>query len=205
MTRHAGLTAVALGSLLAAPVLWVQLSGRGHVRTADTMPRRPVALVLGAGLRPDGTPSAYLRRRLEGARRLYERGTVTQILVSGDGARPGYDEPEAMAAWLVERGVPAEHVVRDPGGLDTHDSCVRAHDVFGVRGAVVVTQDYHLPRAVFSCASAGIDTVGLGVSSVSVDPAAVLWYRVREVLASVRAARDALVRRRPVHRGRRLR
>jgi vancomycin permeability regulator SanA len=101
----------------------------------------------------------------------------------------------------VAHGVPAGKVVRDHAGFDTHDSCVRAHDVFGVRDAVVVTQDYHLRRALFSCELAGIDAVGVGVSSQSVRPRqAVLWH-LREVPASWRAAWDAVTGRSAVYPG----
>lgn len=194
--------AAALALVVAAPVAWVQVTGnsRAHASVED-VPTRPVALVLGAGLRADGTPSPYLTRRLDAARELYERGTVEVILVSGDGQREGYDEPAAMADWLTWHGVPAERIVRDTAGLDTHDSCVRAREVYGVSGAVVLTQDYHLPRALFSCAQAGIDAVGLGVSAQSVRPAKALIYRVREVPASLKAAWDAVTRREPVHPG----
>lgn len=194
--------AVALVLVLAAPLAWVQVGGRLRVHPGvQDVPARPVALVLGAGLRPDGTPSTYLTRRLDAARQLYERGTVGVILVSGDNSRAGYDEPTAMLDWLVARGVPSERVVRDFAGFDTHDTCVRARGVFGVTEAVVVTQDYHLPRALFSCTQAGIDAVGVGVSAKSVEPAKAVMYRVREAPASLKAAWDALSGREPVHLG----
>ncbi|GAA3231477.1 vancomycin high temperature exclusion protein [Oerskovia jenensis] len=194
--------AAVLALALAAPVTWVQVSGRLRVQPGvEDVPARPVALVLGAGLRPDGTPSTYLTRRLDAARELYERGTVEVILVSGDNSREDYDEPTAMLDWLVGHGVPADRVVRDFAGFDTHDTCVRAREVFGVTEAVVLTQDYHLPRALFSCAQAGIDAVGVGVSAESVEPAKAVVYRVREVPASLKAAWDAVTGREPVHLG----
>lgn len=191
------------GALLAAaalPVLAVQAVGQSKVRSVDDV-SVPVALVLGAGLRPDGSPSVYLARRLDAARELYERGAVDVVLVSGDNATAAHDEPTAMLDWLVAHGVPADHVVRDGAGFDTHDSCVRAHDVFGVDTAVVLTQDYHLPRALFSCAAAGIDVVGVGVSSVSVRPAQAVLWRARELPASWRAAWDAVSGREPMDDG----
>jgi vancomycin permeability regulator SanA len=194
--RLVATVAAALVLLVAAPVLWVQAVGQSRVRDADHVPDRPVALVL-AGLRPDGSPSTYLRRRLEEARRLYADGTVRVLLVSGDSTTAWHDEPTAMRDWLVDHGVPDAAVVEDYAGVDTHDTCVRAHDVFGVTGAVVVTQDYHLRRALFSCTAAGIDVVGVGVSSRSVEPAKALMYRVRELPASGRAAVDAVVHRSP--------
>lgn len=188
-----GLVALVVGS----GVIWVQGSGHARTRDADDVEPTPVVLVLGAGLRPDGTPSTFLARRLDMARELFEAGKVEVILVSGDASRKDYDEPTAMRDWLVEQGVPAQRVVRDFAGLDTHDSCFRARHVFGVDQAIVVTQDYHLRRALFSCAAAGLDAVGVGVSAASVEPAKAAWYHVREMPASAKAAWDGLTRRDP--------
>ncbi|MET0789819.1 MAG: ElyC/SanA/YdcF family protein [Cellulomonas sp.] len=188
-------------ALVIVPILWVQGVGQRAVRGADDVPTTPVALVLGAGLRPDGSPSVYLTRRLDAARALYERGAVDVILVSGDNAHANHDEPTAMLDWLVAHGVPADDVVRDHAGFDTHDSCVRAHDVFGVDAAVVVTQDYHLRRALFSCGEAGIAVTGFGVSSQSVRPVQAFTWRARELPASWKAALDAVTGRTPVYDG----
>ncbi len=184
--------------IAALPVLVVQGIGQAKVRGGvGDVDARPVAIVPGAGLRPGGEPSVYLQRRLDAARELYEAGAVGTILVSGDGSTPYHDEPTAMTTWLVSQGVPVEAIVADPGGLDTHDTCVRAHDVFGVDSAVVVTQDYHLRRALFSCVAAGIDAVGVGVSAQSVTPRQAFGWRLRELPASWKAFVDAAVRRPP--------
>ncbi|WP_232014269.1 SanA/YdcF family protein [Cellulomonas fimi] len=194
--------AVAVVWVLAAVTVVVQGVGQAAVRgSVQDVPPSGVVIVPGAGLRPDGTPSTYLRRRLDAAAELYAQGTVEVVLVSGDNRTPQHDEPTAMRDWLVERGVPADRVVRDHAGLDTHDTCVRAHDVFGVEEAVVVTQSYHLRRMLFSCRAAGIDVTGVGVSAASVEPAKAVVYRVRELPASWRAALDAVTRRPPVHGG----
>lgn len=200
--RRTAVAALAVGLVSCVGVVgWVQLSEQGRIRAADDVPDTPVALVLGAGLRPDGSPSLFLTRRLEVARDLYDHGTVEAILVSGDSSRVGYDEPTAMRDWLVGHGVPAGDVERDYAGFDTHDTCVRAHEVFGIDEAVVVTQDYHLRRALFSCVHAGIDAVGVGASSASDDAWKFVRYRLREIPASVRAALDAVVGREPVFLG----
>ena len=199
--RAAWIVVAAASALVVGPILWVQGLGQTEVRAADDVPTTAVALVLGAGLRPDGSPSVYLARRLDAARELYARGAVDVVLVSGDNAHANHDEPTAMLDWLVAHGVPADHVVRDHAGFDTHDSCVRAHDVFGVDAAVVVTQDYHLRRALFSCTEAGIAVTGVGVSSASVRPVQAMSWRARELPASWRAAWDAVTRRSPVYDG----
>ncbi len=180
------------------PVAVVQGLGQLRLRpSVEDVDPRPVVVVPGAGLRPGGVPSVYLERRLAAARDLYQAGTVQTILVSGDGLSPYHDEPAAMAGWLVAQGVPVDAVVRDPGGLDTHDTCVRAHDEFGVDRAVVVTQDYHVRRALFSCGRAGIDVVGVGVSAQSETPSrAVIWH-LRELPASWKAFWDGVFSRPP--------
>ena len=94
---------------------WVRATTASSIYSAETVPPAPVALVLGKLVYPDGTPSPLLRARLELARRLYRMGKVRAILVSGDGgSRPGYDEVTPMGRWLIERGVPARRIVRDP-------------------------------------------------------------------------------------------
>lgn len=198
--RYAWIAALVV-LVLAEPPLVVQGVGRAHARALDDVPDTPVALVLGAGLRPDGSPSTYLRRRLDAAQSLYENGTVRVILVSGDNGTVQHDEPTAMRDYLVANGVPADRIVLDYAGFDTHDSCVRAHQVFGVDAAVVVTQSYHLPRALFSCAAAGMDVTGVGVSAASVTREQAIVWRLREIPASYKAAWDALVGRDPVYGG----
>lgn len=192
----------ALAIVALVPLVAVQGVGQSRVRGAvEDVEATPVAIVLGAGLRPDGSPSVFLGRRLARAAELYELGSVEVLVVSGDNSRRDYDEPTAMRDWLVARGVPDENIVRDFAGFDTHDTCVRARHVFGVEAAVVVSQDYHVRRAAFSCAAAGIDVQASGVSSESVEPVKAAMYRVREVAASWKAALDAVVRRDPVHLG----
>jgi vancomycin permeability regulator SanA len=187
-------------------VAWIKLAARGHVYPAETVPAAPVALVLGAQVYPDGTPSPFLTARLALAKRLYDAGTVRAILVSGDNSRPvgsgpEYDEPGAMRRWLVGRGVPERHVVVDYAGFDTYDSCVRAHRIFGVERAIVVTQSFHVPRAVALCRAVGMVADGVGDDSVAVYRR--VWWRgiAREQVAAVKAAWDALSRRDPVFLG----
>lgn len=191
--RVAGWALLAAGVLALAPAAWVQVVGQTRV-LAGPAGVRPggVALVLGAGLAADGTPSPYLRRRLDEAADLYAAGQVTTVLASGDGVLASHDEPGAMRDWLLARGVPDSAIVLDREGVDTTASCVRAREVYGVDRAVVITQDYHLRRALFSCRAAGIDVVGLGVSAQSARPAQALWWHVREAPASVKAAWDAI-------------
>ncbi|MFI2103787.1 vancomycin high temperature exclusion protein [Isoptericola sp. NPDC019693] len=191
--RVTAATAGALALALVVPVAWVQLTGQARVRpsVASVEPVDAI-LVLGAGVRPDGTPSPYLRRRLDAAAELYHAGVADRVVLSGDGQprRDGtpYDEPASMRAWILGRGVPDEALTLDREGLDTTASCRRTAELTGARTAVVVTQDYHLRRALFSCARAGLDAQGVGVSAATTSHRRWAWWHVREVPASWRAA-----------------
>ena len=142
--------------------VWVLVSGTPRYDRVEDVPHRPVAIVFGAGINGD-QPSPALAGRLDAAVALYQAGTVPHLLVTGDNHVAGYDEVTVMRTYLIDHGVPGSAITRDYAGLDTYDSCVRAHDIFGVRSAVLVTQDYHLARAVFTCQGVGIDAVGFAV------------------------------------------
>ncbi|WP_345945429.1 vancomycin high temperature exclusion protein [Streptomyces albus subsp. chlorinus] len=170
------------------PATWLRLSTDGRVRAADRAPAAPVAVVFGAGLR-DGEPSPYLAHRLDTAAGLYRAGKARVLLVSGDNSRRDYDEPGAMRAYLTAHGVPASRVVTDHAGFDTWDSCTRAARVFGVRRALLVSQDYHVRRALALCRAAGIDATGVPVD----EPRDLTWFAggFRELPGAVKAAFDA--------------
>ncbi|GGM53970.1 hypothetical protein GCM10011608_43630 [Micromonospora sonchi] len=163
----------------------------------------PVALVLGTRVQADGTPAPFLAARLEIARELYATGKVQAILVSGDNMRHEYNEPEAMQRWLIERGVPADKVVLDYAGFDTYDSCARAKRIFGVERATLVTQQFHLARAVTVCRHLGVDAIGVGDETAREYGRTWQFASAREYGASIKAALDVLSGRDPVHLGRR--
>ena len=188
--RLAGVGALSvLGSLLAS-VIFVRLRSAGHTFSLESVPARPVGLVLGAQVFRDGRPSPFLAARLDLALTLFEAGKITVIIVSGDHQAPEYDEPEAMRTYLIGRGVPAESIITDGGGLDTYDSCVRARRMFGVRALTVLTQSYHLPRAVATARAVGLDAVGVGDESVRAGSRS--WRRgaIRDQLACVKTVLD---------------
>jgi vancomycin permeability regulator SanA len=194
LRRHPVVTGATGVVLLAVLVLglsyaWVRTDSADHLYRTDTAPSAPVALVLGAGLRPDGSPSQYLQDRLDDAATLYRNGRVSALLVSGDNGTTTHDEPTAMRDYLAAHGVPAAQIIRDYAGFDTHDSCVRAKRIFGVDRALVVTQEFHLPRAVFLCRQAGIEAAGVA----DPHPGGVgLRFTLREIPAAVKAAWDAI-------------
>jgi len=183
--------AVAVCVLALLPATWLRLGEGGRVRSVADVPAEPVAVVFGAGLE-NGRPSAYLAHRLDAAVRLYTAGKVEVLLVTGDNSRSTYDEPDAMRTYLTGHGVPADRIVADYAGFDTWDSCDRAKRVFGVDHAVLVSQDFHIRRALALCAAAGIDAYGVGVA----EPHDATWYAggAREVLAAGKAAFDVLAK-----------
>ena len=191
-----------VGALLAAAsvggsVWWVRAGAAGHVYAEQDVPAAPVALVLGAKVDPGGAPSPFLAARLEIARRLLVAGRVQVILVSGDNMHFDYDEPEAMRRWLIEHQVPADKIVLDYAGFDTYDSCVRAKRIFGVRQAIVVTQSFHIARAVTVCRRQGIDASGVGDDTVRIYTAPWRAGSIREHGACVKAVFDVVDRARP--------
>lgn len=190
--RRAVQAAAALCTLALLPAAWVQLAGGSRVRDLADVPAAPVGVVFGAGLEASGRPSPYLAHRLDAAVRLYAAGKVRVLLVTGDNSRTTYDEPGAMRAYLVAHGVPRARVVVDDAGFDTWDSCTRAKRVFGVRRAILVSQGFHIRRAVALCEAAGLDVYGVGVD----EPHDATWYAggAREVFAAGKAAFDAALR-----------
>lgn len=174
-----------------APMTWMYATAQAHVRTTADAPHEDVAVVFGAGLW-DGKPTPYLAHRLDAAAELYRTGKVRALLVTGDNSREEYDEPDAMRAYLTAHGVPGARIVSDYAGFDTWDSCVRAKKIFGVDRAILVSQGFHIRRAVALCRAAGIDAYGVGVD----EPHDVTWLYggTREVFAAGKAALDALLR-----------
>lgn len=174
--------------------------GRYH-RLAD-VPAQPVAIVFGAGVHSNGVLSSVLEERVRAGVELYRAGKVRKLLMTGDNGRPGYDEVTAMKRRAVELGVPARDVVRDYAGFRTYDSCYRARRVFAVERAVLVTQAFHLGRALFLARRLGMEAVGYAAEPGLTEDMVQSLER-REDLARISAAVDVLTRRRPKFLGRR--
>ena len=186
--RVVAISAVLLG--LGAVTTWalarvVADAEQGRLFAAAEVPPREVALVFGAGVFPDGALSAPLADRVRTAVALYQTAKVSKLLMSGDNSRQNYDESTAMKAYAVSLGVRPEDVVLDYAGFHTYDSCYRARAVFEVHSAVLVTQRFHLARALFTCTGLGVDSVGVAADQQHYRRA--LWYRIREELARARA------------------
>ena len=183
---------------VAAAVSFVRSTASGHIYTESDVPATPVALVLGAQVNPDGTPSAFLAARLDLAKRLYDAGLVEMLIVSGDHVAPEFDEPAAMRNYLIRAGLPNERVIADAGGFDTYESCLRAKRIFNLSQLIVVTQSYHLMRAVATCRALGIDAAGVGDDSARQHMIA--WWRgvIRDQLACVKTVVDLATRSEPM-------
>jgi SanA protein len=182
--------AVVLVLVIAAANAYVLLSAEGEsTGNVAEVPRAPVAIVPGALVQPDGKMSAMLADRVRQASALWHSGKVAKILVSGDHHTWAYDEPDTMRKALVADGVPPRDVFEDHAGFDTWATMVRARGIFGVRDAVVVTQGFHMPRALFLADAAGIHATGLTADLHR-------WgyqgkkSEVREVLSRVKAIAD---------------
>jgi SanA protein len=174
------------------PTTYIELATRRYVVSPQTAPAVPWGIVFGAGLAPGGEPSPILAERLETALLLWRSGRVERLLLTGN-TDPYHDEIRSMRRYLTKGGVPERAISVDLEGVSTFDSCWRARGVFGVQRAILVTQAFHLPRAVFLARAAGIDAVGVRAGGGG-------WhapYVWRELLARPLALLDAWVHPRP--------
>lgn len=169
---------------------WVVFSTQGDMETVDQAVETEAEfdaqciIVLGAGIRYDGSPSTILGDRLDTAIELYKRGAAPKIVMSGDNTLSTYNEVMAMCNYAVEHGVSREDVFCDHAGINTYDSMYRLKTVFGAKRALVVTQQYHLYRAVYVARGLGIDA--RGVASDAHEYADMDNYEKREVLARIK-------------------
>ena len=138
-------------------------------------------IVLGASVKPDGTPSGILQDRLDDGIALYFAGAAPKIIMSGDNGTESYNECWAMKRYAVSKGVPSEDVFCDHAGFSTYETMYRARHVFGAERVVVATQTYHLYRALYDAQGVGMEAIG--VPSDYADYSNQMWYDVREVFA----------------------
>lgn len=176
-------------SLLAlVAYLDVSLRYRSRIVSAEEVERRPVAIVLGAGVYPSGRLTPVLADRMRTAIDLYQAGKVQKLLLSGDNSVVEYNEPARMGDFARDQGLPEAALAYDYAGRRTYDSCWRARHIFGQRQIVIVTQAFHLPRALYLCQQLGVDAVGVAADR-RFYTAAPFWT-VRESLARITAWLD---------------
>ncbi len=164
-------------------------------RAPEYVPERPVAVVFGAGYWPDGRLSPVLQDRIDSGIELYRAGRVQKLLFSGDNRFEHYDEPGRMLEYALEQGVPREAIVLDYAGRRTYDTCYRARDIFQVQQVVLVTNRYHLPRALETCQALGLDAVGYAADRQPYIRRYLAWYWAREFPAIWRGWWDVYVAR----------
>ena len=185
-------TVLIVGGTAAAIWGWIQWRyDRLVVTEIAAAPEIPVAIVFGAGIRADGRLSPMLADRMDTAVALYDAGKVRKLLVSGDNRFADYDEPGRMYDYAVARGVLPADVVRDYAGRRTYDTCYRAKAIFSVERALLVTQRFHLPRAIFTCRNLGVD--GIGFSADRRPYWSNNYYRFRDAFATLRAWWDVKI------------
>jgi vancomycin permeability regulator SanA len=156
------LGALSLAAIVAFKV-WVdnQTAGLIYLPDDSALPTNHVALVFGAGLDASGGPSAMLYDRVATAAGLYKANKVAKLLMTGDNSEVDHNEVEAMRRTAVQLGVPDSDIVLDYAGFSSWDSCYRAREIFGVTEATLVTQRFHLPRALYTCNSLKVNSVGV--------------------------------------------
>lgn len=186
---------VLLVSVCNLTVIW---GSQKKVNTQD-VPKCDAVIILGAMVRGD-TPSAILKSRLDKGCELYFSGAADRIIMSGDHGRTDYDEVNAMKAYAVSKGVPEEHIFTDHAGFDTYDSMYRAKAVFLCEKVIVVTQAFHINRAVFLGNALGLETYGVTCSEENYRPAFFTTH-VREPMARVKACANALFKPKPRYLG----
>lgn len=199
-----GLVLAVLGGLCVLGInVWVKAAARPHILT----PEQAVAkggydciLVLGAGVdAASGRPFGILSDRLGEGVALFDAGAAPRLLMTGDHGRAEYDEVNVMKAYAMERGVPGEAVFMDHAGFSTYESMYRARDVFSVKKVLIVTQEYHLYRAVYIARALGLEADG-----VASDPYAYAGQNtrnLREIAARVKDYVLCLVKPKPTYLG----
>ncbi len=181
-------------------ILWVfitrtatVLGTKSRITKIEDSQSAPVAIVFGAGLQRNGSPSPLLEDRIVTAAQLYFNGKVEKLLLSGDNRFPDYNEPGAMKTFALQLGVPENAIVLDFAGRRTYDTCFRAKAIFEVTKAILVTQNFHLSRAIFLCSKMDIEVTGVNADRRKYESGSFFIWEAREVLAISAALLDIYV------------
>jgi SanA protein len=176
--------------LLTLSRLVTGIDARQKIFTATDVPPRRVAIVFGAGLWRNGTATPVLQDRVQVAADLYLAGKVQKLLLSGDNRFVDYNEPAVMREVALSLGVPQEAIVLDFAGRRTYDTCFRARAIFGLTEAILVTQAFHLPRAIYLCSQLGVDSLGVAADLRVYRKSSLLYWNARELFATLAALWD---------------
>ncbi len=191
------LVALAVLGLLAllGPRLITSFFSWSRIYNVASVPSASVAVIFGAGLNRNGQPTVILKDRVETGAQLYLAGKVQKLLMSGDNRFLNYNEPEAMRQYAMSLGVPSSAIVLDYAGRRTYDTCYRARAIFGLDSALLVTQAFHMPRALFLCNALGLKAAGVEANNHRYWPPLLFIWNVREQLATFSAFLDVYVSR----------
>jgi vancomycin permeability regulator SanA len=186
------LAGAVFSALVLAPTVWVRAASAGRISSVAEAPSADVAIVFGAQVAPGGNvPMPFLKGRLDIAAQLITTGKVKALLISGDAHGGSGNEVRVMREYLAGQGVDPARMVVDPYGLDTYDTCRRAHDVYGVNRALLVSQDLHLHRAVTLCRRLGVDAFGVPARCDGCQLVTIWYNTARDVAAGPKAAWEA--------------
>lgn len=170
---------------LVAARLITAFNAHPRLFTLEDVPSSPVGVVFGAGLRRDGTPTTVLRERVAVAVDLYHAGKVDRLLMTGSVSGEFYNEPDSMTRYAIQLGVPPEAILQDYAGNSTQESCLRLHSEFGVENAILVTQSFHLPRALYLCDQYGVSASGVPAKMFNYRTSTLVIWNVRESVATL--------------------
>ena len=172
--------------LISALVLFVNFyvwqAGQKYISEPDNVPEADAILILGARVYADGNVSLMLNDRLTTGYELFQEGKAPKIIVSGDHGRKEYDEVNAMKSFLKEKDVPPEDIFMDHAGFSTYESLYRARDIFQVKKVIIVTQEFHLARALFIAGELGLQAYGVAADK-HIYHYAILRSELREIVA----------------------
>ncbi|MGI6554842.1 MAG: SanA/YdcF family protein [Bacillota bacterium] len=161
---------------------YVWEAGQKYISGPDSVPEADAILILGARVHSDGNVSLMLHDRLTTGYELFEKGKAPKIIVSGDHGRKEYDEVNAMKSFLKEKSVPSEDIFMDHAGFSTYESLYRARDIFQVKKVIIVTQEFHLTRALFIARELGLEAHGVAADK-HIYHTVMLKSELREILA----------------------
>ena len=184
--------------VLILPRLVTSLYAWKRTYVVSAVPAQKVAIVFGAGLTRSGEATPVLKDRVETASKLYFARKVEKLLMSGDNRFINYNEPEAMRQYALALGVPNADIVLDYAGRRTYDTCYRARAIFGITKTILVTQKFHLPRAIFLCNMLGVEGMGVAAENFTYRKRSLLYWNLREIPATLTAFADSVTRPLPV-------
>ena len=178
--------------LFLLPFLVIQLGKHKVYTDAEIVPEYYVAIVFGAGIKDNKIPNDMLRHRLDTVSELYYNGKVEKMILSGDHSAIDYNEPQVMYDYLTnEKDIEGEDLIKDFAGSRTYDTCARAKNIWDIDKAILISQGYHLSRAIFTCENLGIESSGFSATKEEYEGRT--FYKIREILAIHKAIWDVFI------------